>query len=220
MYNDVMSKELMKNGFKLSFGEEVGNSISHGVMAVLILISLPIVMAYVDATKNMETAVGVGYYMICMFLMFIVSCLYHCMHYGTMQKYVFRKLDHIMILFAIAGTYTPICLSLLEKPMGYIVLAIEWICVFVGVLVKAISKQTHKVFSMILYMAMGWLAVFILPTLLKTPQFLALIVTGGLFYTVGVFFYSHPQRPYNHFIWHLCINAASICHFIAIVFFM
>lgn len=215
-----MSKELMKNGFKLSFGEEVGNAISHGVMAVLCLVLLPLVMAYMVQQKGLEIAIGVGYYMICMFMMFIVSCLYHSMHYGSSQKYVFRKLDHIMILFAIAGTYTPICLSLLDKPMGYVLLAIEWICVFIGVLVKAISKQTHKVFSMVLYMTMGWLAIFILPTLLKTPIFFALILSGGLFYTVGAFFYGHPQRPYNHFIWHLSINAASICHFIAIVCYM
>lgn len=210
----------MKNGFKLSFGEEVGNAISHGVMAVLCLVLLPLVMAYMVQQKGLEIAIGVGYYMICMFMMFIVSCLYHSMHYGSSQKYVFRKLDHIMILFAIAGTYTPICLSLLDKPMGYVLLAIEWICVFIGVLVKAISKQTHKVFSMVLYMTMGWLAIFILPTLLKTPIFFALILSGGLFYTVGAFFYGHPQRSYNHFIWHLCINAASICHFIAIVCYM
>ena len=123
----------MKNGFKLSFGEEVGNAISHGVMAVLCLVLLPLVMAYMVQQKGLEIAIGVGYYMICMFMMFIVSCLYHSMHYGSSQKYVFRKLDHIMILFAIAGTYTPICLSLLDKPMGYVLLAIEWICVFIGV---------------------------------------------------------------------------------------
>lgn len=211
----------MNKGFKLSFGEEVANSISHGVMAILILFGLPITVLFETTRHGILGGLGVGYYMICMFLMFIVSCLYHTMNYGTTYKYIFRKLDHIMILLAIAGSYTPICLVLVDKPVGYIILAIEWILAVIGIIAKSIWNKSHMGISLTLYISMGWLAVFILPTLLKANKiFLGLILLGGLMYTIGVFFYKRPSHKYNHFIWHLCINAAAVAHFIAIVFFM
>ena len=115
----------MRYVYPLCFGEEVGNCITHGVMALLILFALPYysVRAYLQggAIKTFGTAV----FLICLLFMFTGSCLYHSMPHETTHKYVFRKLDHIMILLAIAGTYTPICLNLMNNWKGYTILAIE-----------------------------------------------------------------------------------------------
>lgn len=211
----------MKKTIHLSFGEEIGNAISHGVMFFLSLFSLPFLAVYAYLQGGWIQTTGVSIYLLCMCLMFGGSCLYHVMPYDTPWKYVFRKLDHIAILLAIAGTYTPICLVLIHNWIGYTVLAIEWIMVAAGVLLKSISSKSHPIISMTLYMIMGWLAIVILPVLFHEANswFLFLIVAGGIFYTIGVYFYA-KHFPYAHFIWHLAIIAASLSHFIAIIFFL
>lgn len=217
-----MKNDSMKNVFPLTFGEEVGNCITHGVMGLLVLFALPYyaIRAYLQAGALHAT--GISIYMICMIFMFMGSCLYHAMPHDSTHKYVFRKLDHIMILLAIAGTYTPICLTLIHNNTGYIVLAIEWLMTISGILLKAISSKSHKRLSMAIYLVMGWMAIVILPTLLQvcSVPFLLLIVIGGILYTIGTFFYSRPQHKFNHFIWHIFIILASLCHLVAILYFM
>lgn len=209
----------MRNVYPLSFGEEVGNCISHGVMAILTLLSMPyfIIRSYIQG--GVLFASGVSVCFICLFFMFMTSCLYHCMPHDTEWKYVFRKLDHIMILLAIAGTYTPICLALFNNWIGYTILAVEWILVIAGTLLKSISDKSHPILSMTIYMCMGWLAVFILPTLIKHPVFFGFILGGGILYTIGAFFYA-KKKAYSHFIWHIFIILASLCQLIGILYFM
>ena len=103
-----MAEKLMRYTFRLSFGEEVANAISHGVMAILTLFCLPAFAVYSYASDGVLRAVGTSIYLISMFFMFLISTIYHSMPYGSSQKYVFRKLDHIAILLAIAGSYTPV----------------------------------------------------------------------------------------------------------------
>lgn len=217
-----MAQKLMREMFRLSFGEEVGNAVSHGVMAVITFILLPLFAVYSYIQGGVIRAAGTSIYLMCMFFMFLTSTIYHSMSYGSPQKYVFRKLDHIGILFAIAGSYTPVCLSLIQGTSGIVILIIEWSMVLAGVLLKAIAKRSYPILSMVIYMVMGWCAVFFLPTLLQRaqPLFLVFIVLGGLMYTAGTFFYAQPKHAYFHFIWHLFINLASICHFIALIFFI
>ena len=217
-----MAQKLMREMFRLSFGEEVGNAVSHGVMAVITVILLPLFAVYRYIQGGVIRAAGTSIYLMCMFFMFLTSTIYHSMSYGSPQKYVFRKLVHLAILFAIAGSYTPVCLSLIQGTSGIVILIIEWSMVLAGVLLKAIAKRSYPILSMMIYMVMGWCAVFFLPTLLQRaqPLFLVFIVLGGLMYTTGAFFYAQPKHAYFHFIWHLFINLASICHFIALIFFI
>lgn len=212
----------MAHPFRLTFGEEVANSISHGVMALSLLGLLPY---YAIRSYNMagtRYAFGTSVFIICLFFMFLCSCLYHLQPYETNYKYVFRKLDHIMILLAIAGSYTPVCLTLVGGWKGIFILIVEWAMVVFGVLLKAISSQSHAKLSMLIYMVMGWMAVLILPTLIKNASlpFFVLILAGGILYSIGAVFYSHPEKRYFHFVWHLCIVAASICHMLAILYCM
>ncbi len=217
-----MAEKLMRETFRLSFGEEVGNAISHGVMAILCLFSLPIFSIYSYAAAGITRAIGTAIYLISMFFMFLISTIYHSMPYGSQQKYVFRKLDHIAILFAIAGSYTPVCLTVIQGSMGILILIIEWTMVFSGILLKAIAKKSYPKLTVTIYMIMGWCAILFLPTLISKASipFLVFIILGGLMYSLGVIFYAQPKHAYFHFIWHLFINLASICHFIALIFFL
>ncbi len=214
-----MSLESMKDMIKLSFKEEVGNAVSHGVMAVLYLFSLPFIAIYSYLKGGIPLAIGVSVYGICMFLMYLGSCIYHSMEFGSGQKYVMRKLDHSFIYLAIAGTYTPVLISIVGGILGIVLLILEWAFTIGGIIMTAVSANYHRRLSLTLYLLMGWIAIFILPTLIRKadPLFLIFVVIGGIFYSIGVIFYS-KKFPYAHFIWHIFIILASLAHFVAVVF--
>lgn len=216
-----MEEKTMRDMLRLSFKEEVGNAVSHGVMALLCLGLLPFSAVYSYLKGGVVRSIGVSIFVICLFLMFLISTIYHSMDYDTEQKYIFRKLDHICIYLAIAGSYTPIALCVVKGWVGILILVLEWGAVLAGVLSKSLSKRSYPILSTTIYLVMGWTAVFFIQPLLNHASllFLALIVLGGVMYSAGVFFYS-KHKTYFHFIWHLFINVASILHFIAIVFFM
>ena len=212
--------QTMKDMLHLSFGEEVGNAISHGVMALACLFSIPFVAIYSYLNGGLVKAIGESIYIICLFLMFLISTIYHSMEFSSRQKYVFRKLDHVCIFLAIAGTYTPILLHI-KGNLGYGLLFWQWLITLFGILLTTIPKKHYKKLEMLIYLSMGWAAVLILPKLISelSINFLLLIVAGGVLYTIGAIFYS-KKFNYAHFIWHIFINLASICHFIAVVFLL
>ena len=212
----------MSKPFKLTFGEEIGNSISHGVMWVLILCFLPYYAIRSYLIGGTIYAVGASVFLICLFFLFLASSLYHLAPYNTTYKYVYRKLDHIMILLAIAGSYTPVCLIVMANKIGILILIIEWIMAIAGILLKAISSKSHAKLSMTIYMVMGWMAIFVLPSIIKNTSlpFLLFLLLGGIMYSIGALFYSHPEKRFFHFVWHIFIILASICHMIAILYCM
>ena len=215
---NASNKHLMKETVHLSFGEEVGNAISHGVMMAIDLLAMPPLCVYAYLHQGWLGCAGMGVYLICMICMFGGSCLYHIMPYDTPWKTVFRKLDHISIFLAIAGTYTPICLRFFKGWVGWTRLALEWGLAICGIVMKSVSKYSHPVVSMILYLAMGWLALLVIPTAWKQcgPTFVYLLLAGGICNTIATFFYSR-KKPYDHFIWHLFIALAALCHLSAIL---
>ncbi len=218
-----MSKEkTMKNLIQLSFGEELGNSITHGVMSLLLLFALPYVAVFSYLKGGALLALGTSVFIISIFLMFLTSCLYHAMAYDTPHKYVLRILDHIFIYFAIAGSYTPIALYAIGGCHGWLILVIQWSMVLFGILYKSIAQKSIPKLSVLIYLCMGWTALLFIPKLLASTSglFLGLIVLGGVFYSVGAGFYMQKSRPYFHFIWHLFINLAALAHFVAIVFYL
>ncbi|NLC05706.1 MAG: hemolysin III family protein [Erysipelothrix sp.] len=206
---------------KLSFGEEIGNAVSHGVMAAILLLVLPLMAVYGYLKGGVIMSIGFSIVAISLFLMFLASTLYHSMSYDSPHKIVFRILDHIFIYVAIAGTFTPIVLVAMDGVISYLVLIIQWGMVLFGILYKSIAKNSLPKVSVTIYMAMGWSAILLIPQLIAntSPMFIGLIVLGGLLYTVGALFY-RQKKPWRHFIWHLFINAASISHLIAIIFYL
>ncbi|GGE31691.1 PAQR family membrane homeostasis protein TrhA [Streptococcus himalayensis] len=214
-------KQALKLSPQLSFGEEVANSVTHAVGSLLMLILLPISAIYAYEEHGLLSAIGISIFIISLFLMFLSSTIYHSMVYGSTHKYILRIIDHSMIYIAIAGSYTPVVLTLMNNWLGYLIIAIQWGTSLFGILYKIFAKEVNEKFSLALYLIMGWLVIFIIPPIISqtTPLFWGLMLAGGLCYTVGAGFYA-KRRPYFHMIWHLFILAASVLQYLAIVYFM
>lgn len=213
--------QTFKQSLPLSFGEEVANATTHAIGSATMLVLLPITAIYSYQTYNLQAAVGSSIFVISLFLMFLSSTIYHSMTYGSPQKYILRIIDHSMIYIAIAGSYTPVALSLVGGWLGYTIIILQWGITIFGILYKIFAKNINEKFSLALYLIMGWLIVFILPTLIQKTGliFEILMFLGGLSYTIGAAFYA-KKKPYYHMIWHLFILLASALQYIAIVYYM
>jgi hemolysin III len=216
-----MVQRKQKLARRLSIGEEIGNAITHGVMAFLLLGVYPFVAVFAYQRGGWLQMSAVSIFIVSLFLMFLLSTLYHAMAYDTKHKVVFRILDHIGIYFAIAGSYTPVALVIVGGFWGNVILVIQWSMVLIGILYKSIAKSSIPTLSVAIYLVMGWIAVLFMPVIFNQaqPMFLGLIGLGGVLYTAGVFFYG-SKFPFAHFVWHLFIMFAAIAHFIAIVVFL
>lgn len=205
-------------------GEEVANAVSHGVMSVAALAALPFaaVWAYVHDASGITASVSVSVFVISLFLMFLVSTLYHSMNPQSKHKEVFHILDHIFIYVAIAGSYTPIALSVIGGWQGIFIAVLQWAMVLFGVFYKSLSRRSIPAVSLTIYLVMGWTIVFFLPLFVRRASvpLLVLIALGGLFYTLGAWFYARKGFRYHHMVWHLLINLAAAAHFAGIVFFL
>ena len=204
-----------------SFEEEVGNSISHGAMALAVLggISPAAIRAYVRI--GALAAVSISIFMCSLFLMFLFSCLYHSMKEETPQKQVMQILDHIFIYFAIAGTYTPITLVVIGGWQGVVVASLQWSMVLFGILYKSIARRKIPKVSLTIYLVMGWSVVFIAPMFIRTARLglQLLLLTGGVFYSAGAYFYAKKGKRFFHMVWHFFVNIGAVCHFLGLMIF-
>ena len=207
-----------------TLGEEVANAVSHGVMSLVTLLALPFaaVWAYTHDPDGPLAAVSVSIFVISIFLMFLASTLYHSMNPSSRHKEVFHILDHIFIYVAIAGSYTPIALSVIGSWQGVLITVLQWAMVLFGIFYKSLSRRSIPAVSLTIYLVMGWTIVLFLPLFIRhasVPQ-LWLIAAGGALYTLGAWFYARKGFRYHHMVWHLLINLAVVCHFIGIVFYL
>ena len=207
-----------------TLGEEVANTISHGVMSLLALCALPFaaVWAYLHDPQPVLACVSVSIFVISLFLMSLASTLYHSMNPASKHKAVFHILDHIFIYVAIAGSYTPIALSVIGGWQGVLIAVLQWAMVLFGIFYKSLSRRSLPAVSLTIYLVMGWTILFFLPLFLRnaSTQLLWLIAAGGLFYTLGAWFYARKGFRYHHLVWHLLINLGAACHFAGIVFYL
>lgn len=207
-----------------TFGEEIANAVSHGVMVLVSLAALPFaaVWAYVHDAQGVLAAVSVSVFVISIFLMFLASTLYHSMNPSSRHKEVFHILDHIFIYVAIAGSYTPIALSVIGGWQGVVIAVVQWAMVLFGIFYKSLSRRSIPAVSLTIYLVMGWTILFFLPLFIRRASvpLLWLIAAGGVLYTVGTWFYARKGFRYHHLVWHLLINLAVVCHFVGIVFFL
>ena len=148
----------LKLSKKLSFGEEVANSVTHAVGAMAMLVLLPITAVHANNGYGMTAAVGMSVFVISLFLMFLSSAIYHAMDYNSPHKMVLRIVDHSMIYIAIAGSYTPVALSLVGGWLGYSIIILQWGTTIFGILYKIFAKKINEKFSLFLYLMMGWLS--------------------------------------------------------------
>lgn len=210
-----------RNVREYTLGEEIANSISHGIGAVLSVAAIPIlVVAALDAGGGMYLLTALVY-SITMLLEYTMSTLYHAIA-ADGAKRVFKVLDHSCIYLFIAGTYTPFCLITLA-PFGGVWLCVAvWAIALAGVACEAFWVFRPRWVSAVLYLALGWCVVWLLPDLVASlpPDGLALLVAGGLCYTVGCVFYVLKKIRYMHTIFHLLVLAGSVCHFFAILLYV
>jgi len=201
-----------------SAGEELANSISHGIGLCAALIGAPILL--LEARRSSPGFfLGAVIFAVTLSMLYLGSTLYHAWP-QTRAKSVLRTLDHSAIFLLIAGTYTPFTLGPLRGLWGSSILAIVWALAIFGVILKATrGASRHPKLSMTLYLGTGWLALIAARPMTLAIPFLALfwLVAGGISYTTGVLFFVNQRLRYSHFIWHLFVLAGSSCHFLAVL---
>lgn len=201
-------------------GEELANSLSHGVGFLLALAATPILIVGAVNRGGVADVVGSSVFGGSMVLLYLSSTWYHAVPNGRLKERLHR-LDHAAIYLLIAGTYTPFTLGVLDGAWGWTLFGIVWGAAAVGVYDKLISGIRRPRLSTALYLIMGWSVVIVIRPLVLSmdPPGLRWLVAGGLFYTVGVVFYRARHLPYHHFIWHLFVLAGSTCHFFAVLWY-
>ena len=203
-----------------SRGEELANSISHGVGVAAALVATPFLIAHAARSGNAAFLVGTGVFAATVVLLYLASTLYHALPHGKAKR-AFRIIEHSAIFLLIAGTYTPFTLGVLRGPWGWTLIALIWTLAVAGVLLESVGGVRHPIVSMVLYLGMGWLMVVaVRPLWLKVPlPGLLWLLLGGLAYTAGVAFYGAKRLHYGHFVWHLFVLAGTTCHYIAVALY-
>ncbi len=200
-----------------SLGEEIANSVSHGVGFVLALAALPVLV--VHATREGAAAVvGASIFGSTLALLYLCSTLYHALPLSRAKR-VFRVLDHSAIYLLIAGTYTPFTLGVLRGSWGWTLFGVIWALAAAGIVLKAVFGTRHGRLSTAVYVAMGWLIVIAIRPLWAHVAGWGLfwLLAGGVAYTAGVAFYAAPRLRFAHFLWHLAVLTGTICHFVAVL---
>ena len=201
-----------------SAGEELANTISHGIGLCAALIGAPILL--LEAHRSSPGFFfGTVIFTITMSILYLGSTLYHAWP-QTRGKSILQVLDHSAIFLLIAGTYTPFTLGPLRGFWGATILVLVWALAIFGVTLKATrGPSRHSKLGMTLYLGTGWLALIAIRpiTLAIPPIALFWLVAGGVAYTAGVLFFVNQRLRYSHFIWHLFVLAGTSCHFIALL---
>jgi len=203
-----------------SFGEEIANSVSHGVGLLAAVAAIPTLVAGAIRRGSVAGIVGVSVFAATMVLLYLTSTLYHALP-NNRAKRVFRVLDHSAIFLLIAGTYTPFTLGVLRGPWGWTLFGLVWGLALAGVGLKAVGGVRYPILSPCLYLGMGWLVLIAFkPLWLRIPPAgLLWLLAGGLAYTAGIAFFAAVRTRYTHFVWHLFVLAGTTCHFIAVLWY-
>jgi hemolysin III len=201
-----------------SLGEEIANSVTHGIGFVAFAIGLPILIATAAERGDTMQVIGCTVFATCLVLLYAASTIYHALP-PSRAKRIFRVADHSMIYLVIAGSYTPFLLGVLRGPFGWTLFAVIWGLAALGILHKLLLGMRFQHVSTALYLGMGWLAVVAIgPISEQLPSAgQAWLAAGGLLYTAGVLFYAWERLRYGHMVWHLFVLAGSACHFVAVL---
>jgi hemolysin III len=204
-----------------SLGEEVANSITHGIGALLSVGGLVLLIVFSMRYGTYWHTLAGAIFGTTLIFSYTTSTLYHSIAVERF-KHTLRRLDHAAIYLLIAGTYTPFMLISLRGPWGWSLLGVVWTIAVGGVAGKLLMPHKMAKFSTPLYLLMGWIAIIAARPLLASvePGGLLLLLAGGLAYSGGVVFYALDRMPYNHMVWHLFVLAGSALHFCAILFYV
>lgn len=202
-----------------SLGEEIANSVTHGVGLAASLAAAPLLII-LAARRSAWDVVGSSIFAATLIALYAASTLYHAFP-PSRTKRVFRVLDHGAIFLLIAGTYTPFALGALRGPWGWSLFGIVWGLAAVGVTFKSVRGFAYPRLSTAVYLLMGWIAVVAVKPLIAHVPLAGLLwlAVGGLCYTGGVVFYASDHKRYLHSVWHVFVLAGSACHVVAVMFY-
>jgi hemolysin III len=200
-----------------TLGEEIANSVTHGVGLLLSLAALGFLLFTAVATGDPWRVTSASVYGATLVLLYAASTLYHALP-GRRTKAVFQRLDHAAIFLLIAGTYTPFVLVPLRGAWGWSLFAIVWTLAVLGIVLKSVFGVRLAVLSTVVYVVMGWLVVAAArPLAERVPAAgVSWLVAGGALYTLGVIFFAWDRLRYSHAVWHLFVLAGSVAHFWAV----
>ncbi len=201
-------------------GEEIANSISHGLGALLAIAGMPILIVWATMHGDALSIVSASLYGLSLILLYLFSTLYHSITNQT-GKRVLQVFDHSSIFILILGTYIPVTLGLLRGWLGWTLFGINAAVAVLGITLNAVSVRRFHKLSLVLYLLSGWSvlpAIKPVAALLDLPGFV-LVLAGGLFYTIGVIFYRKEEVRYMHLVWHLFVLAGSLCHYFFVLFY-
>ncbi|MCF0151427.1 MAG: hemolysin III family protein [Firmicutes bacterium] len=214
----------MNNNNSVFILKDPVSSITHYIAFAAAILLTPALLIHASGKNCDNTAlIGLSIFILSMILLYGASGTYHALNLKGWKAKLLKRLDHLMIFVLIAGSYTPICLSLLPRKSGFPLLISVWAFALVGMLVKFFWINCPKWFSSLIYIAMGWLCVFVFPQLWRTlsgPAF-GWLLTGGILYTVGGIIYALKPRLLKnakywgpHEVFHVFVMMGSACHFV------
>ena len=204
-----------------TWGEELANSLSHGLGLLLAIAGLPVLVLRADHVGSGYAVAGALVFGVSAVLLYLASTLYHAIPQPRI-KAILRVLDHSAIYLLIAGTYTPITLGVLHGGWRWGLFGVVWGLALAGLLFKALGGLRFPHVSTVLYLAMGWVGVIAIHPLWVHMETSGLIwlAAGGLAYTLGVVFFVLDEKVhYSHFIWHLFVLTGTVCHFFAVLLY-
>lgn len=199
--------------------QEVANALTHGIGILLTLIGAISLIAVGVQQWQPYHIFGLSLFCFSLLMVYTSSTIYHCVK-NDWLKQLFKKIDHISIYLLIGGTHTPFVFIYLNNNFGRNYLLVLWGLIILGILYKIFLIGRWKWFSLAFYIFLGWMAVFIIPSMWEELPSVVFrwILIGGISYTIGTIFYSWNTLPFHHAIWHIFVLVGSIGHYIALYY--
>lgn len=201
--------------------EEILNAISHGIGSLLAIAGTAVMLYFAAGSGKVIGIVSASIYCFSLIFLYVMSTLYHSMNRYQVKR-VFQKLDHCSIFVLIVGSYAPVCLSLLGGPIGWTLFSINLFLALIGIIANAINVKKWSNVSLVLYLLMGWSILGGVKQLMELISFYGFLflLSGGLFYSIGVIFYTRKKPRFMHTIWHVFVIAGSLFHYFFILIYI
>jgi hemolysin III len=203
----------------LTLGEEIFNSVTHGIGTLLSIAAIVILTVFAVKKGSAWHVVSFSIFGASLFLLYLSSTLYHSFTKEKIKN-LFARFDHSAIFLLIAGTYTPFVLTTIRGPLGWTLFGIVWGLAIAGIIVRSIYLTRFRKLMVGIYVAMGWMfLIAIVPMIQNLPSSsIVFLFVGGGCYSLGVIFYAWRNLKYSHGIWHLFVLAGSITHFFSVLY--
>ena len=207
---------------RYTVGEEIFNSVSHGVSALGAIVGCSVMVTLAACFGNGTAVLSALIFGLSLITMYTMSTLYHAFPFEKVKR-IFRVFDHSSIPLLIAGSYTPFCLIALDGNIkGRIVVCVVWLCGILAIVLNIINLDRFEKINLMLYIAMGWAVVFALKDIIRAlpKNGFILLAAGGIAYTTGIIFYKMTTVRYMHSVWHLFVTAGSLAHFLCVAMYV